>query len=196
MGIAMPFRTLGLTERASVDEVKHAYRELAKRHHPDVNGDDPAAAERFKSITSAYTKALLVRSKRAKDSATASVHADRGTGTTTTREWPGNSPRAAHGQSVDGSRFNVREWEQHHYGMHGGAAQRPDDRVRMHHAYNVHNMARQRAREHARSVARQARRASDGSRQRGPSGMAWCLCIAACATVWTGVANTVQTRFR
>ena len=39
---------LGLTKTASQDEIKKAYRKLARKHHPDVNhGNDEAAAQRF-----------------------------------------------------------------------------------------------------------------------------------------------------
>lgn len=49
-----PYSTLGVPFGASPDECKTAYRKLAKKYHPDVNGGDPAAAERFKEISAAY----------------------------------------------------------------------------------------------------------------------------------------------
>jgi molecular chaperone DnaJ len=48
------YETLGLTRDASVDEIKSAYRRLAKQYHPDVNKDDPAAEEMFKRVAEAY----------------------------------------------------------------------------------------------------------------------------------------------
>ncbi|MFW6202149.1 MAG: DnaJ domain-containing protein, partial [Gemmatimonadota bacterium] len=45
---------LGIAEDASAEEVKKAYRRLAKRYHPDANPDDPTAAERFKEVGEAY----------------------------------------------------------------------------------------------------------------------------------------------
>ena len=48
------YELLGITPDADTDTIKHAYRELAKALHPDVNSGDDAAAERFKSITAAY----------------------------------------------------------------------------------------------------------------------------------------------
>ncbi len=48
------YEVLGVAENASRDEIKKAYRKLAKKHHPDANPDDPAAAERFKEISEAH----------------------------------------------------------------------------------------------------------------------------------------------
>lgn len=45
---------LGVAENASRDEIKQAYRKLAKKHHPDANPDDPQAAERFKEVSEAH----------------------------------------------------------------------------------------------------------------------------------------------
>src|ERR671917_206978 len=48
-----PYKTLGVDKKASDEEVKKAYRKLARRWHPDTNPDDPAAEERFKEIQEA-----------------------------------------------------------------------------------------------------------------------------------------------
>lgn len=45
---------LGVAENASQDEIKRAYRKLAKKYHPDANPDDSEAEERFKEISEAY----------------------------------------------------------------------------------------------------------------------------------------------
>ncbi len=49
-----PYEVLGIARDASADEIKSAYRRLARRYHPDVNPNDPAAEEKFKEIGSAY----------------------------------------------------------------------------------------------------------------------------------------------
>jgi DnaJ-class molecular chaperone len=48
------YKTLGVSEKASADELKKAYRKLAKKYHPDVTGGDKAKEAKFKEITEAY----------------------------------------------------------------------------------------------------------------------------------------------
>jgi DnaJ-class molecular chaperone len=49
-----PYAALGVPKSASSDEVRKAYRKLAKELHPDVRPNDKAAAERFKRATAAF----------------------------------------------------------------------------------------------------------------------------------------------
>ena len=48
------YEVLGVAQTASADEVKSAYRRLARKHHPDVNQGDKAAESRIKEINEAY----------------------------------------------------------------------------------------------------------------------------------------------
>ncbi|ODT28575.1 MAG: molecular chaperone DnaJ, partial [Hyphomicrobium sp. SCN 65-11] len=48
------YTVLGVARGSQDDEIRRAYRRLAKELHPDVRPDDPAASERFKRVTAAY----------------------------------------------------------------------------------------------------------------------------------------------
>ena len=48
------YEVLGVEKNASTEEIKKAYRKLARKYHPDVNGGDPEAEARFKEINEAY----------------------------------------------------------------------------------------------------------------------------------------------
>ncbi|MBN2587948.1 MAG: DnaJ domain-containing protein, partial [Candidatus Fermentibacteraceae bacterium] len=48
------YSVLGMDENASQDELKKAYRKLAKKYHPDANPGDSKAEERFKEVSEAY----------------------------------------------------------------------------------------------------------------------------------------------
>ena len=49
-----PYKTLGVAKTATADEIKSAFRKLAKKYHPDANRDDPKAQERFATVSRAY----------------------------------------------------------------------------------------------------------------------------------------------
>lgn len=58
------YKTLGVSKTASEQEIKKAYRRLAKQYHPDANRDDPNAEARFKEVNEAY-EVLGDKEKRA-----------------------------------------------------------------------------------------------------------------------------------
>ncbi len=49
------YSVLGVTEKATADSIKKAYRKLAKEHHPDTHPGDKQAEERFKEVSQAYS---------------------------------------------------------------------------------------------------------------------------------------------
>src|SRR5882724_8759503 len=48
------YQTLGVNHEADVEEIRKAYRRLARKHHPDLNPGDKAAEDRFKKVQEAY----------------------------------------------------------------------------------------------------------------------------------------------
>ena len=49
-----PYEVLGVSRNASDDEIKRAYRRLAKQYHPDMHPNDPVAAKKMNEINAAY----------------------------------------------------------------------------------------------------------------------------------------------
>ena len=48
------YKTLGIGRGASADEIQKAYRQLARKYHPDLNPDDRSAKEKFQEVQKAY----------------------------------------------------------------------------------------------------------------------------------------------
>ena len=49
-----PYETLGVARTATKKDIKDAFRKLTRKHHPDLNPDDPEAAEKFGAISAAH----------------------------------------------------------------------------------------------------------------------------------------------
>ncbi|MBQ6896904.1 MAG: J domain-containing protein, partial [Oscillospiraceae bacterium] len=49
-----PHKILGVSENATQDEIKKAYRQMAKKYHPDLNPGDENAAKKMNEINEAY----------------------------------------------------------------------------------------------------------------------------------------------
>jgi molecular chaperone DnaJ len=69
-----PYTVLGVSRQASADEIKTAFRRLAREHHPDRNPNDDQAEQRFREINEAY-QVLSDPARRARFDATGSDRA-------------------------------------------------------------------------------------------------------------------------
>jgi len=56
-----PYRILGISPTASDDEIKKAYRNMAKKYHPDVNNGSAEAEQRMKEVNEAYSTIMKMR---------------------------------------------------------------------------------------------------------------------------------------
>lgn len=56
-----PFQVLGIPPTASEDEIKAAYRKLARQYHPDLHPGDKTAEDKMKEVNEAYTEAVRVK---------------------------------------------------------------------------------------------------------------------------------------
>ena len=56
-----PYRVLGVDPNATEDEIKKAYRSLAKKYHPDVNHGAPEAEAKMKEVNEAYSTVMKMR---------------------------------------------------------------------------------------------------------------------------------------
>src|ERR1700756_5187769 len=74
------YKTLGVDKKASAEDIKKAYRKLARRYHPDRNPDDKDAEARFKEISQAYDVVGDPEKRKQYDSGTGPFAAGAGPG--------------------------------------------------------------------------------------------------------------------
>ena len=111
------YATLGVKKSASAEDIRKAFRKLARKYHPDVNPGDKGAEEKFKSLSEAND--VLSDPKKRKiydqlgfysdniDPATADAYARAGGGTGGTTGFPGGFPGGQpHGAGHQGANFD------------------------------------------------------------------------------------------
>jgi DnaJ-class molecular chaperone len=114
-----PYTVLGLKRSASADEIKKAYRKLAKELHPDVRPDDKAAEERFKRVSAAFNLLSDPEKKRRFDAGEIDSE-----GNERFAFRPGAGPMGGAGGARGGARgFDPRDFESTGFGgFPGGGA--------------------------------------------------------------------------
>ncbi|WP_366656526.1 J domain-containing protein [Fodinicurvata sp. EGI_FJ10296] len=104
------YNVLGLTRSATDDDIRKAYRKLAKRYHPDVNPNDAKAEEMFKKVGAAY--AILSDAEKREQYDAGMIGAD---GEPVMRQgWPGAGAGAGAGGPGGGTRWEWRSTGQGH----------------------------------------------------------------------------------
>ncbi len=73
------YKVLGVPKEASRDDIRRAYRKLAREHHPDANRDDPKAEDRFKEIQHAHEILSDPRKRREYDEGPRAFFGNQGT---------------------------------------------------------------------------------------------------------------------
>ncbi|MBN2292747.1 MAG: J domain-containing protein [Pirellulales bacterium] len=117
------YKTLGIRRDASQSEINDAYREMARKYHPDVNPDDEAAAKKFQEIQAAFDVLSDQKKRELYDrygSSFESIGAEgpQGAGAWS-GAWPGGGPGGPggfHAENIDFSQFFGER-----FGAQGGA---------------------------------------------------------------------------
>ncbi len=94
------YKLLGINKDASKEEIKRAFRKMARKYHPDVNPDEPKSGEKFKEINEAYS-ILNDDKKRDMYDRFGVVEGD----TSTYQNWGGSPGDARVRQSPDGTTY-------------------------------------------------------------------------------------------
>ena len=114
------YEVLGVSRSASADEIKAAYRKLARKFHPDLNPGDKAAEERFKELQEAYDTLSDAENRKLFDKYGENWKAVKQGGGTPPPGWEG--ARATGGSQPDGFDFSGFDFGGFGRGGGGGGA--------------------------------------------------------------------------
>ncbi|HEY1241944.1 MAG TPA: DnaJ domain-containing protein, partial [Bryobacteraceae bacterium] len=98
------YETLGVPRKSSAEDIRKAYRKLARKYHPDLNPGDKAAEERFKNVQEAYD--VLSDSKKRQMYDQYGVYAENGFG----GAGPGGPTGHGAGPNMDFGGFDFSEF--------------------------------------------------------------------------------------
>src|SRR5215469_8804662 len=93
------YQTLGVEKSASAEDIRKAYRKLARKHHPDLNPGDKAAEDRFKKVQEAYD--VLSDSKKKQMYDQVGFYSEQG--------MPGGGGQGAHGPNMGFGGFDFSD---------------------------------------------------------------------------------------
>lgn len=149
------YKALGVAPTATADEIKKAYRRLAKQCHPDSTGGDKAKESRFKEISAAYDVLGTAKKRQQYDA----VRASGG-------RMPGGMPGGMGFDPRGGGPWDLGDLFAQHFGGAGASGGRQGPRVRVEH-FDFGDFAEQQQRRRPDSASdadfESTVRASDGS---------------------------------
>lgn len=95
------YATLGVARGASAEEIKKAYRKLARENHPDLHPDDPKAKEKFQQVQNAFDVLNDPKKREMFDRYGSAYESMGGGGPQGARPWPGGGGRGGEAHEVN-----------------------------------------------------------------------------------------------
>ena len=95
------YATLGVARGASAEEIKKAYRKLARENHPDLHPDDPKAKEKFQQVQNAFDVLNDPKKREMFDRYGSAYESMGGGGPQGPRPWPGAGGRGGEAHEVN-----------------------------------------------------------------------------------------------